>query len=78
MNAFRSFLPAVFLAVFCCLTAASINAQTAATGAILGVVTDPSGAAFAGANVELTSLLPGSKSTSRTGSAGIRVLCPLG
>ncbi|MGA7234964.1 MAG: carboxypeptidase regulatory-like domain-containing protein [Bryobacteraceae bacterium] len=45
-------------------------AQTAATGAILGAVADPTGAAVVGANVELINAATGVKSAVATGSEG--------
>ncbi len=45
-------------------------AQTAATGAILGAVTDPTGAAVVGAGVELVNSATGVKSAVATGAEG--------
>ena len=59
-----------FLALFCCLTVEPCAAQTAATGAVLGVVTDPSGGVVAGAAVELLNSATGAKSSVVTGTQG--------
>jgi Carboxypeptidase regulatory-like domain len=59
-----------FLALFCCLTINPCAAQTAATGAVLGVVTDPSGGVVAGASVELLNSSTGAKSSVATGTQG--------
>ena len=61
---------ALFLALFCCLAAIPCAAQTAATGAVLGVVTDPSGGMVAGAEVELLNSATGTKSLAITGAQG--------
>jgi outer membrane receptor protein involved in Fe transport len=55
-------------AIFCFMTL-MIQAQTATTGQIVGVVTDPSGAVVAGANVVLTSDA-GVRREAQTGSNG--------
>ncbi len=58
------------MAALGCLTATSSFAQTAATGAVLGVVTDPSGAVVAGASVDLLNIATGTKASAVTGSQG--------
>jgi len=60
----------LFLALFCCLTITPSWAQTAATGAVLGAVTDPSGAAVIAADVELVNSATGVKSAVVTGAQG--------
>jgi hypothetical protein len=55
-------------ALFLCVSLA--NAQSAATGAITGTVTDPSGGAIAGATVTATSLDTNQVRTATTGSGG--------
>jgi len=66
----RLVLYVTFLAILICLTTALSPAQTAATGAVLGVVTDPSGAVVVGAQVDLQNAATGSKSTAVTGTQG--------
>jgi len=63
-------LTVLFLALFCCLTITPCSAQTAATGAVLGAVTDPAGAAVVAASVELVNSATGVKSAAITGSQG--------
>ncbi|MGO9262917.1 MAG: carboxypeptidase regulatory-like domain-containing protein [Bryobacteraceae bacterium] len=70
MNAKAATLLAIFLAILACLTATPSHAQTAATGAVLGVVTDPSGGVVIGAGVDLLNVATGSKSSAVTGSQG--------
>ncbi|HEX3880313.1 MAG TPA: carboxypeptidase-like regulatory domain-containing protein [Bryobacteraceae bacterium] len=53
-----------------CFTAGHSFAQTATTGAVLGVVSDPSGAVVAGANVELMNAGTGGKSVATSGGEG--------
>jgi Carboxypeptidase regulatory-like domain len=60
----------LFLALFGCLTATHCMAQTAATGAVLGTVTDPAGAVVVAAAVELVNSATGVKSTATTGPQG--------
>jgi hypothetical protein len=60
----------LFLALFCCLTLTPCSAQTAASGAVLGAVTDPAGAAVVGADVELVNSATGIKSAVITGAQG--------
>ena len=60
----------LFLVLFCCLTVTPCLAQTAATGAVLGAVTDPAGAAVVGADVELVNSATGIKSAVVTGAQG--------
>ena len=59
----------VALAV-CILLSATSGAQTAATGAIAGVITDPSGASVANANVKITSEETGDTRSAMTGANG--------
>src|SRR5882757_9722585 len=47
-----------------------IQAQTVSTGAITGIVTDPSGAAIAGVTVEATEKATGSKRATQTDANG--------
>lgn len=63
-----SSLVAFVAAVLLCVSLA--HAQSAGTGAIAGTVTDPSGAAVAGAKVTLTSLATGQTRTATTGQGG--------
>ena len=58
------------MAILACLAARPSSAQTAATGAVLGVVTDPSGAVVPGAAVELNNIATGTKSSTVSGSQG--------
>src|SRR5580698_6904504 len=60
----------LFLVLFCCLTVTPCLAQTAASGAVLGAVTDPAGAAVVGADVELVNSATGIKSAVVTGAQG--------
>lgn len=69
MNAKREVGYASFLALLC-LAAGPGFSQTAATGAVLGVVTDPSGGVVAGADVELLNSSTGVKSSVTTGAQG--------
>jgi hypothetical protein len=66
----KSSSAALFLAALACLTPTSSHAQTAATGTVLGVVTDPSGAVVAGAAVNLLNIATGIKTSAVTGSQG--------
>lgn len=50
--------------------AAPCFAQTATTGTVLGIVTDPSGGVVAGANVELSNTATGAKASMLSGGAG--------
>src|SRR5215467_12200464 len=59
----------VALAV-CVFLSANSGAQTAATGAIAGVITDPSGASVANANVKITSEETGDTRSAMTGANG--------
>jgi hypothetical protein len=67
-----------FRSVFACLLAACVlflsirgaNAQTAATGALSGTVTDPQGAAIANATVTISNLDTGQSRTGATGPDG--------
>ncbi len=70
MNANIKRISGIFLACSFCLTTTSAFAQTAASGAVLGVVTDPSGAVVAGAAVELVNSSTGAKSETITGAQG--------
>ncbi|HYX28894.1 MAG TPA: carboxypeptidase-like regulatory domain-containing protein [Pyrinomonadaceae bacterium] len=54
----------------CMLAASSARAQTASSGSITGLVTDPQGAAVPGADVTLTDTATNSKQTSATNDAG--------
>src|SRR5580658_4191530 len=58
------------LALFFRLTTTPCSAQTAASGAVLGAVTDPAGAAVVAADVELVNSATGVKSAAITGSQG--------
>ncbi len=69
MNKVKIF-PAVLLGFVWLLTGTFCQAQTAATGAVLGTVTDPSGAAVASAQVELTNTATGIKATAVSGTQG--------
>src|SRR3984957_11442887 len=60
----------LFLALICCLTVTPCSAQTAASGAVLGAVTDPSGAAVIAADVELVNSATGVKAAVVTGAQG--------
>lgn len=59
----------VFLAILANLTSTSL-AQTAASGAVLGAITDPSGAVVAGAAVDLRNAGTDAKSSAVAGSQG--------
>jgi len=68
---FSKFAFAVFLClavVFACTS--PLGAQTAATGALTGTVSDPSGGVIAGASVELTSKATSQSRTTTTDSTG--------
>ena len=60
----------VLLAILVCLIAVRSQAQTAATGAISGTVTDPSGAVVAGARITATSQATGASVTAVSSSTG--------
>jgi hypothetical protein len=66
MNKMKLFLCLALLA----FSVHSAWSQTAATGSVLGTVTDPSGAAVVSVTVELTNTGTGVKSTTTTGSHG--------
>lgn len=69
----RTYLHAAKLiaaAILSCAAVGNCLAQTATTGAVLGVVTDPSGGVVAGATVELANSGTGAKSTMPTGTEG--------
>ena len=69
----RSFFPNLILALLalaCLATPPAISAQTAGTGALAGVVTDPSGAAVPGAQVKVTSEASGEARVVTTGPNG--------
>ncbi len=70
MNARLRIQYLLFPALFCCLTITPCLAQTAATGAVLGAVTDPAGAAVIAAEVELVNSATGAKSKVITGGQG--------
>lgn len=57
--------------------AAALNAQVGGSGTIQGTVTDPSGAALAGASVTATNVETGVQTSRRTTDAGFFVLSPL-
>jgi hypothetical protein len=59
--------------VLCALftTCESLSAQTGATGAISGAITDPSAAALVGAEIKVTDVATGSTRTSQTNSQGL-------
>ena len=63
----RIFLLVVLLGLF---TGGRLFAQTANTGALSGVVSDPSAAAVAGAEVSITEAATGYKQTVRTNGQG--------
>jgi len=63
-----SLLAAIGLALF--FTATPSSAQTAATGTVLGAVTDPSGAVITGAQVELVNTETGAKTVAATRAQG--------
>ncbi len=69
LKTFRIYIP-VMLAFACCFSAPPSNAQTAATGALLGTVTDPSGGMVASAQIELLNTATGIKANTVTGTGG--------
>ena len=58
------------LALVLTLASTSSNAQTAATGAILGTVADPSGGLVAGVRIEMLNAETGAKSSTTSGAQG--------
>lgn len=64
------FFAAVFLVVTSLLTNNPALAQTGTTGEVVGTITDPSGAAVAGAQVHLLSLARGDRYETQTGNTG--------
>jgi hypothetical protein len=58
------------VAVVCTLAVSSAHAQTASSGSISGLVTDPQGGVVPGATVVLTDLATSGKQTSNTNDAG--------
>ncbi|MEW5978988.1 MAG: TonB-dependent receptor [Acidobacteriota bacterium] len=69
-NSLRIQICGLLLAVAGLLVPLSVSAQVGSDGAILGVVTDPSGALVAGAQVTVTNLNTGLKKTAITSSGG--------
>jgi Carboxypeptidase regulatory-like domain len=63
-------LPAIQAVLLSCLAVLPSYAQTAASGAVLGAVTDPSGGVVVGASVELQNAATGAKSSTLTGTQG--------
>jgi Carboxypeptidase regulatory-like domain len=61
---------ALFCSVILGVAASTCYAQTAASGAVLGTVTDPSGALISSAQIELTNLDTGAKLSAVTGAQG--------
>ena len=62
---------AVWAALFCLLLwPGEVVAQTAATGALKGIVTDPSGSVISGATITINSLAMGHSRTATTQSNG--------
>jgi hypothetical protein len=70
MNARLKIPYLLVVALFCRVTITPCSAQTAATGAVLGAVTDPAGAAVVAAGVELVNSATGVKSAVITGAQG--------
>ena len=62
-------MAAILWAFFFVLPGVTVG-QTIVTGALTGVVTDPSGAVVSGATVTLTNLTTGEMETAATGSGG--------
>src|ERR1051326_4330203 len=58
------------VALACTLATTSARGQTASSGSITGLVTDPQGGAVPGADVTLTDIATNSKQTSPTNDAG--------
>lgn len=68
---FRLALGAVLLvALICLMSPALVQAQTANTGTVMGVVTDPSGAVIPGADVELKDAATGTVRSTATNEVG--------
>src|SRR5947209_14572156 len=63
----QSFVAVLALIVFASVLA---SAQNASTGAVLGTVTDPSGAVVTGAEVTLTSVATNQSTTAKSNSSG--------
>jgi len=61
----------VFLSLATLLAALPLAAQLGTQGAIVGIVTDPTGAVVSGANVEITNIETGLKRTTLSNDAGI-------
>src|SRR5438270_13642357 len=68
-------LVAVF---FCICSPPALMGQSVSTGTITGTVTDPSGAAVAGATVTLTNLAKSTSRTATTNETGRYVLANVG
>src|ERR1043166_1039796 len=58
------------IAVVCTLAVSAASAQTASSGSIAGLVSDPQGGVVPGATVVLTDIATNSKQTSATNDAG--------
>jgi Carboxypeptidase regulatory-like domain len=59
-----------FMVLFVVTAVASLGAQTATTGDIAGVITDPTAAVLSGVAVTLTNLDTGSSTSTTTNSQG--------
>ena len=70
MNAKVKCKSLIAVALFLCAAATHCLAQTAAAGAVLGTVTDPSGAVVVGARVDLENAATGVKASAVTGTQG--------
>lgn len=70
MKSTAIFRVAVLLLLLTSLTPIASEAQTAATGAILGAVTDPGGGLVAGAQVELMNVETGARSSTFSNAQG--------
>jgi len=69
-SSISSWVLTLLVFIFMAMAVSVLWAQTSTTGEIVGVVTDPAGAALSGVTVKLTNLDSGSSTTTTTNSQG--------
>jgi hypothetical protein len=76
LNIRVSLIARILIAIVCCAIPIGAAAQSANTGALAGLLTDPSGAAIAGAQIQVTNEASGETRTITSGADG-RYVAPL-